>query len=68
MRKTLRTACLAVGALSLLMAPGAVQDVKERLRQKLKDTAVRGDWVYDDIEAGFAAAKQSGKPLLVVFR
>ncbi len=27
-----------------------------------------GDWIHEDIEAGYAAALESGKPLLVAFR
>ncbi len=25
-------------------------------------------WILDDVNAGFAAAKKTGKPLLIVFR
>ena len=41
---------------------------KKQLKKRLKDNNLRGDWIYDDIDAGFAAAKKSGKPMLVVFR
>jgi hypothetical protein len=41
---------------------------KEQLKTALKDDAVKGDWIYDDLPAGYAAAKKSGKPMLVVFR
>jgi hypothetical protein len=52
-------ACLSVGA----------QDgAKEQLRIALKDTEVKGDWIYDDLAAGFSTAKKSGKPMMVVFR
>ena len=51
---------LAVGAVSLgdedgpdpWQGPGAGSD----------------DWIYDDIDAAYAAAKKSGKPILVGFR
>ena len=40
----------------------------EDLKQKLGDLELVGDWIYDDIEAGFRKAKAERKPLLVVFR
>jgi hypothetical protein len=52
----------AVACLSFL-----AQD-KEKLREALKDTVAKGDWIYDDLDAGYAAAKKSGKPMLIVFR
>ncbi len=58
-----RIAALAVAALAAFQ-----QGPKEQLRGVLKDTEVRGAWIYDDLDAGFAEAKKSGKPLLVVFR
>ena len=54
----------AVAGLAFLAAP---QD-KEKLRTALKDTEVKGDWIYDDLNAGFAEAKKSGKPMMIVFR
>ena len=59
MRLAVAAACLA-----LLAAP---QD-KEKLRTGLKDNDVKGAWIYDDLAAGYAEAKKSGKPMLVVFR
>ncbi len=44
------------------------QGPKEQLKTALKDMEVQGAWIYDDIDAGFAEAKKSGKPLLVAFR
>jgi hypothetical protein len=41
---------------------------KDALKTALKDTEVQGDWIYDDLPAGFAEAKKTGKPMLVVFR
>ena len=37
------------------------------LKEVLQDHEVKGPWIYDDLDAGFAAAKKSGKPLLVNF-
>ena len=55
----------ALAALTLL----SLQEAKDRrLQENLKDTGLVGSWVYDDLDAGVAEAKKSGKPLLVVFR
>lgn len=58
-----------MAAVAAMLCAGGPQDPrKEQLRVALKDDAVKGDWVYDDINAGYAEAKKSGKPMLVVFR
>jgi hypothetical protein len=57
------TATLCV--MSLLSAFGQVD--KATLKAKLEDQAGER-WVYDDLNKGFAAAKASGKPMLVVLR
>lgn len=58
-------------ALGFVVSPAPAEAVKDR------EGAVRGDkaamendarWIYNDYERGFAEAKQSGKPLLVVLR
>jgi len=41
---------------------------RDKLREGLKDTELRGAWIYDDLDAGVAEAKKTGKPLLVVLR
>ncbi|MGH9659950.1 MAG: hypothetical protein ACRD96_15480 [Bryobacteraceae bacterium] len=53
---------LGLVALGFQQAPN-----KAKIQQDLKD-AIAGPWIYDDIDAGFAAAKKAGKPMLVVFR
>ena len=55
------------GAVACLAFLATAQD-KEKLRTALKDTEVKGDWIYDDLDAGTAAAKKSGKPMMIVFR
>ena len=63
--KTWATVAVAAAALSTV----AAQDgAKEQLRIALKDNEVKGDWIYDDLPAGMAAAKKTGKPMMVVFR
>jgi hypothetical protein len=58
-----RMAIMAVAALAAFQ-----QGPKEQLRTTLKDTEVQGNWIYDDLDAGFAEARKTGKPLLVAFR
>jgi len=38
------------------------------LQEALSDLDPEGDWHYNDPAAGFAKAKATGKPVLVVFR
>ncbi len=58
---------LAMSALlALAAAPQAGNN--EGLRKTLKDVDLVGNWIYDDLAAGYAAAKKAGKPMLVVFR
>jgi hypothetical protein len=58
---------LLVLGLGLIAATPAAQ-AQNDLRKNLKDTNVAEHWIYDDITAGFAEAKATGKPLLVTFR
>ena len=32
------------------------------------DPRLLARWIYDDVDAGFKKARESGKPMLVVFR
>jgi hypothetical protein len=43
------------------------QDATGAKRERLKDKAA-DFWIYDDIDAGYAKASKTGKPLLVSFR
>ncbi len=43
------------------------QDAATIKRARLKDNAA-DFWIYDDIDAGYSRAAESGKPLLVSFR
>ena len=40
---------------------------KQEIRKQLKDNAA-DFWIYDDLNAGTAMARRTGKPLLVSFR
>ena len=59
----------AITVLAVLAAAWGGQDpAKLKLKEALKDTEVSDGWIYDDLGAGYAEAKKSGKPMLVVFR
>jgi len=55
----------AIIVLGLTTAIG--QTEKSALKSKLMDECGQR-WLYDDLDKGFAAAKASGKPMLVVLR
>ena len=51
---------LAIGLMVPSIALGQVKTPE--------DIEVAPHWIYDDVPAAFAAAKQSGKPILALFR
>lgn len=57
---------LVVGVLLMALVPLQADD-RPVLQEVLQDHEVEGPWIYDDLAAGFAAARKSGKPLLVNF-
>jgi hypothetical protein len=64
----MRLNLIAGSVLLVGMAATTAQELsKQDLRKKLKDD-VHASWIYDDLPAATAAAKQSGKPILAVFR
>jgi serine protease Do len=56
--------CLTVA----VVATWACAEDADPLQKSLNDMEVQGDWIYNDIDKGFAESKKTGKPLLVVFR
>ncbi|MEW6302124.1 MAG: hypothetical protein AB1705_01545 [Verrucomicrobiota bacterium] len=60
-------ASVFIGALTLSAAP---EDRKAKVQgdRKAVETAAAGKWIYNDLAKGFAEAKLTGKPLLVVLR
>jgi hypothetical protein len=44
------------------------QTREEKVRGDRSNVEGDGYWIYNDLEAGFAEAKETGKPVLVVFR
>lgn len=63
---TLRPTHWLLGLLFLCCAVAFADDTPP-LMTDLDDFVAEG-WIYDDIEAGYAKAKETGKPLLIVFR
>jgi hypothetical protein len=62
---------LSIVTLGLLLASTAGLGAQEReikVRKDRQDVVEDGFWIYNDLPKGFAEAKQSGKPLLVVIR
>jgi hypothetical protein len=54
--------------LGAVLAPPPGLHAQTALQKALKDTDVGDHWIYDDLGAGFARARATGKPLLVLFR
>ena len=44
------------------------QDRDTKVRNDRTDVMAAGRWIYNDLDAGYAEAKRSNKPLLIVFR
>ena len=65
--RTIRPIVRHNSGMSLILALLLTQD-PEALKASLKDVDIPASWIYDDIDAGFAEAKKTGKPLLVAFR
>ena len=59
---------MALSILCLTFLNLVVQADPTDLQTDLKDLEVGGDWLYGDLDKGIALAKDSGKPLFVLFR
>ncbi len=71
MDHALRNSLFALVALAAGPAPASGQEPKTRVEQVREDQAAFEDsaeWIYNNLEEGTAAARSSGKPLLVVHR
>lgn len=64
MEKPLLTLLLSLSLVSGLSAADREAKVRNDLATVGQDTT----WIYNDLAAGFAKAKEEGKPLLVVLR
>ena len=58
---------LAAVLLGLGLVSVNADELASVVRAGLKDQAAEF-WLYEDLDAGYAAARKSGKPLLVSFR
>jgi hypothetical protein len=65
-----RTTVLTVAVLLAVasMAAAQPQNREEKVRLDRKKVEADGFWIYNDLARGFAEAKQTGKPLVVVLR
>ena len=52
----------------LLLGLSSPAGDKEKLREAMGDTGLAGTWIYDDLDAGYAEAARTGRPLMVVLR
>ena len=60
----MHTRAIAMLTLGLACAAPAYAQPKA----KPKDVPVASHWIYDDVPAAFAKAKETGKPMLALFR
>lgn len=61
-------AILIVAAAAASLPAEAVKDREGAVRNDRARMEAQDRWIYDDIDRGFAEAKRTGKPLLVVLR
>ncbi len=66
MRLTLALLAAAAVSMTHSFAAGPTRD--QQILNDRNSIEAAGAWIYDDLEKGFAEAKQTGKPLLVVLR
>ena len=55
-------------ALALAQSTSYAQTRDEKVRTDRDEIGEDSRWIYNDLPRGFAEAKQTGKPLLIVFR
>lgn len=63
-----RFVILGISVLPLLSPAEAVKDREGAVRADKAAMEHNERWIYNDVEAGFAEAKRTGKPLMVVLR
>lgn len=61
-------ACLTAGLPAAGAAEGTGKTRDEMVRDDLSDWGDEGEWIYNDLEAGLAEAKRTGKPVMAVLR
>lgn len=63
-----RTAAAWGGLCLLLMGLQAQPSPSAAMAKRFREDDLLNYWVYQDLNAGLAKARQTGKPLLIVFR
>ncbi len=64
-----RLSAILAGFLVLTTATAQAQNKRDdKVKEDRKNVSELGDWNYNDLPAGMAEAKKTGKPLLIVFR
>lgn len=63
-----RVGCFVSAALLLVAAPLWAQDRDTKVRNDREFVQELGGWVYNDLDAGLAEAKKTGKPIFAVIR
>ena len=64
----LRTLLVTLTILAVAFPVSAQNKREQKVRADLKKIANQGFWIYNDLPRGITKAKETGKPLLVVFR
>ena len=64
----LRRVVLSIGLLLLLTGSVLAQDRNTKVQRDRKTFQALDLWIYNDLPKGIAQAKQTGKPLLIIFR
>ena len=59
---------LRVAVIALLLCAGDQDKPLHPLQEALSDLDPEGEWHYNNPTSGFAEAKATGKPVLLVFR
>ena len=62
-RRTILPICLV-----LVIAGALLANERERKLAEDRKVAVENGWIYDDLKAAYAKARETGKPMLVVVR
>jgi serine protease Do len=66
--KTLRFLCFSFAVALASLEGATVKDREGAIRQDKATMENDARWIYNDVDRGFAQAKRTGKPLLVVLR
>jgi serine protease Do len=68
MKRFSLSAVVGVLLLPLILSAQTVKDREGAIRNDRKQMTGNARWIYNDIDAGFAEAQRSGKPLMVILR